>query len=514
MGSSIIKWYRERVKSSWKTAVISVFLIGLFAHAYKFTNTLPNHDALYSVYSSMNLVGSGRWFLAAACAPSSFFDLPWVNGLLSLLWIGLTAAAITDIFQIRNPFVIVLTSGILVTFPSVTNTFFFEFTADGYMLAMLLAALTVRFSMVGDDRKNHIVLSMLFVCLSCGIYQAYVSFALLLAMCHYIWELLCGVHDKKAYLKWIARQFIVYGGGMAAYWITWKLCLWLERASVTDYQGLTQLGLSVENILGMLKGTVVTIGQFLLGWNVAEHGWTVYAVMNVLLLLCLAAALVTAVVKSRLYRSPLYLFLVIISVGIMPFFACIFMLVSQGVFYHALMLQSLSVLYIFTALLCDKFWGARQSTVAGVFLAALVFKFALQANICYFEMDKCCERSFAEATEMLTRIHMVDGGEGERIAFIGGGDQSLALVNPPEAAEIMVHAHQIRPTLLYNHTYASLYFVSIMDSGYAPASQEEIAALMMNEQVKEMDVWPAEDSVIMVGDTVVLRLPDPGESSE
>ena len=31
--------------------------------------------------------------------------------------------------------------GLLVAFPSITETFFFEFTADGYFLAMLLATL-------------------------------------------------------------------------------------------------------------------------------------------------------------------------------------------------------------------------------------------------------------------------------------------------------------------------------------------------------------------------------------
>lgn len=101
MGEGFIQFYRTRVKKSWKLAFFSAFVIGLFVHMYKFTNTLPGHDSLFNVYGTQNIVRSGRWFLAAACSFSSFFDLPWVNGILSLFWIGVAAAVIADLILIK-----------------------------------------------------------------------------------------------------------------------------------------------------------------------------------------------------------------------------------------------------------------------------------------------------------------------------------------------------------------------------------------------------------------------------
>lgn len=108
MGTNILELYKKRCKYEWKVAFISTFLIGLLTHIYKFTNTLLNHDSLYSFYHDQNIVQSGRWFLSIACSISSYFDLPWVTGLLSVVFISLTTVVITEIFEIKNPVVIAL----------------------------------------------------------------------------------------------------------------------------------------------------------------------------------------------------------------------------------------------------------------------------------------------------------------------------------------------------------------------------------------------------------------------
>ena len=71
MGSEILAFYENKVKKSWKTAFYSAFFIGLLVHIYKFTNLLPNADALYNFYSNQNMTASGRWFLSIACGFSS-----------------------------------------------------------------------------------------------------------------------------------------------------------------------------------------------------------------------------------------------------------------------------------------------------------------------------------------------------------------------------------------------------------------------------------------------------------
>ena len=82
MGEDLIQFYKEKIKKEWKIAFLAAFLGCLLVHIFKFTNTLPNHDSLFNVYADQNVIGSGRWFLQYACGISSYFDLPWMNGLL------------------------------------------------------------------------------------------------------------------------------------------------------------------------------------------------------------------------------------------------------------------------------------------------------------------------------------------------------------------------------------------------------------------------------------------------
>lgn len=511
MGEGFLRFYRERVRESWKIAFFSALVVGLIAHLFKFTNYLPNHDALYFTYGTLDYLPNGRWLLPLACALSSFYDLPWLNGLLSLCWIGLTAAVVTDVFGLRSRFACFLTGALLVSFPVVTNSFFFEFTADGYMVAMLLAALSVRFSLVGERRGWALAAATLCVCLSCGIYQAYISFALLLAVCHFVQELLTEAHSARERGAWIGRQFLVYGGGLLLYWMVWQLLLRLRGRTITAYQGINQLGhIGPRTLLLALRESGVTLARFFLGGNVFQYGWSLYAVLNLLFLLLFAGMLVYAVGKTRLWRHPGSAALMLLCLLLLPFFAFVWAFLSPGVVYHMLMLQSLCVPYLFAVALCDRFGTPRVSRLAAVFFLVLVLKFSVQANICYYEMERCVRRSEATATEMLTRIHELDNGSVRRVAFLEGGDESLMVsAYTPALREITVHAHQLRADLLFDNTYAGIYLREIMGADYESLSGEELLALAESEETAGMAVWPARDSLRLVGDTAVIRLPAP-----
>ena len=86
MGLDLFSFLKNKVPKRQKIAFIGTFLISLLIHLYKFTNTLPNHDSLYNYYSDQNMLASGRWALSFACGISSYFDLPWVIGIFSCLF--------------------------------------------------------------------------------------------------------------------------------------------------------------------------------------------------------------------------------------------------------------------------------------------------------------------------------------------------------------------------------------------------------------------------------------------
>ena len=128
MGNCFYKMM-DKISNDEKFAVIISVIIGLLCHIYKIVNYLPNHDSIYNYYNSQNVIGSGRWFLSIACGFSSYYDLPWITGFLSILFISFTVAILVRVFSIENRFLISLVSGLLVCSPSITETLFFGFTS-------------------------------------------------------------------------------------------------------------------------------------------------------------------------------------------------------------------------------------------------------------------------------------------------------------------------------------------------------------------------------------------------
>ena len=81
----------------------------------------------------------------------------------------------------------------------------------------------------------------------------------------------------------------------------------------------------------------------------------------------------------------------------------------------------------------------------------------------------------------------------------------------PALREITVHAHQLRGSLLFDNTYAGLYLREMMGADYELVEGEELLALETAEETADMAVWPARDSLRLVGDTAVIRLPVPSQ---
>lgn len=509
MGAGILRFYREKVKKRWKTAFTSAFFLGLLIHLYKFTNTLYIRDSVLNDYASQNIVASGRWFLSAACSLSSWFDLPWLIGLFSLVLIGLTAAVVADLFRMENPVVIVLSSGLLVSFPAVTATFFYEYTADGYMLAMLLAALAARLTAMEGRGALRWLAAGVCLCFSCGIYQAYVSFALTLSICHFLQEALEGRRSTGDCLRWIGAQAAVYAGGLAAYYGVWKLCLRLEGVQATGYQGIDRVGRVDASVFRQAVDNVFyKFRWFMLDWGILEDGWTVYAALNVLFFAALALGLLLAARGSGLFRRPVQLLLSLLAVAAIPFAAFLWYFTSPAVGYHPLMLQGLAAPYIFTAVLYDRWFPPRQSTLAGLLLAAILLNFSVQANIGYFYLHRCYEATYQTCGELLSRVHLLTDMDPIPITVVGSTFDETYLDQGTEARAVRNMYQLLQKTLVYDqgHLVEFMRIAFDCDLVYPPAEERE--RLAASPEVASMACWPAAGSVAVVDGTVVVKLAD------
>ncbi len=517
MGEALMTIYRTRMKREYKLAFLSAFIMGLLVHLFKFTNVLPNHDTLYNFYSDQNMLGSGRWALQWACAFSGYYDLPWLNGMLAIVFLAVTAVVIVRLFKIQNPVVIVLTSAFLVTAIGTTETFLFEFTADGYFLAMLLAAVAVWCSRLNEKRIGMFVISAVCICLSCAIYQAYVSFALVLAVCYFIYEILQGECDKKQYWRWIVRQVILYVVALVTYYIVWKILLYITGTPISDNQGLSSAGqIGLSTVIGGLKASVANVIGYYLQWNVLKNGWTVYSLLSLVLIAVITIAILVAIVKTRLWKDRGRFVLLVLGVMAIFPFASIWEFVSDGVQYRPMMLQSLVLLSVLAVVLLERYANITVKNTVALLCCVVVLHNSIMANTAYYYMNLSYEHSFAEASEMMVRIHELEGiAAAEEIVVVGNRLEDVQWEftdsqtgKKTKEAEVHSLISGLETSLLYDHDHTISYLQTVLGMELKSADGEVQKQYGEKEIVRQMPVWPEKGSVAIVDDIVVIKLAD------
>ena len=86
--------------------LLCAFVLGLIAHGFCFFNANVSHDCLNAlVYTSdeyIHQISIGRFMRPIYSMIKGDVELPLVNGLLSLLFIGLSSYFVIDILEIKN----------------------------------------------------------------------------------------------------------------------------------------------------------------------------------------------------------------------------------------------------------------------------------------------------------------------------------------------------------------------------------------------------------------------------
>ena len=507
MGHDLLVFYRQKIKKEWKLAFMVAFLACLLIHIYKFTNPIQNHDSMFNVYTDQNMTSSGRWLLQLACGISSYFDLHWVNGLLCAVYLGLTTAIITELFRLKNPVVIGLCGAFLVATPSTTETLFFGFTADGYLLGLTLSAIAALLSCRGR-RLLHYTLSGLCICAVCAIYQAYISFAGVLCVCWMVIQLLENTMTIKDAWKWIFRHLMIYVLALATYYAIWKGIMALTGIQANEYQGISTAGqIGVGTIVSGAVKSVQNLFFFFLEWNILEHPITLYAVLNIVFLVAFVTVVCIALVKSGcICQSGKLVTILFMLIATVPMISLL-CFISDEVGYRPMMLHSVSILYMFTIMLFDRWTAPKLSTAFGLLIVVMIFNFSVMANVSYSALDACYEKSYYMGSQMMERIEEICEEEPvEAIYFSGSLKTNVAIDNAHPYSSIHMMATLIEDHLLYNFEHAYLFLHNTFDMDLPRLALDKRMDMDASDAVTTMGIWPAEDSVQVIDGVLVIKL--------
>ena len=408
-----------------KTALFTAFFAGLLTHMSALVSDFPNHDGLASMYFDQNMITSGRWFLGAACAITSYFSLPWLIGLISLIYIAIACTVTVKILKIEDPVYAFLISLIIAVFPSLASNFAYVFTMDGYMFGMLLCVLAVR--MVTVNKKFGWLIGAGLLAFGMGCYQSYICITMVLCL-YLVAEILLGDDSVKEKALSILRYFGMGAFGVALYYVLLRVLLIIQGKELDTYQGINEM--SETNGMGLfatVKYMYSDFVKFSLS-NVVLPNAVAIAGIVLLILLFLWCFIKTALSK-KLFKKPLFYVFVLIYMIAVPFVMNAILLITTKVTYHVLMRYqwafAIVILVAFIARYATEAkTESKEKPLMGWMLALSVVLVAITYivvdNIAYSNLQKKYEKTYAYCLRLADRIEETEGYyQGIPIAMVG-----------------------------------------------------------------------------------------------
>lgn len=233
----------KEVRSSQDKVILiclATFLWGIIAHAYMFFDFYPSHDSLMIVTMDEEWeVSLGRFMEPIYVFIRGAINAPWLLGILSLLFLSLSLFFIIELLNITRIVSIIILCGLFTTHITITALYatYMPFV-DIYMLSLLFVSSGIYLL---EKYKNGILLSVIFLTISLGLYQSYISCAITLMLFLILKKVIEGINPGQ-----LVKTLIKYGVCLVAsavlYLILTKISLQLCNITLADnYNSLSNL---------------------------------------------------------------------------------------------------------------------------------------------------------------------------------------------------------------------------------------------------------------------------------
>lgn len=521
MESSNFQFYSFYLKcinffKHWKVPIISTFLIGILSHGYAFFNYLPTWDSISNTRGVGVTFSSGRWLLEFAGKMFSEYNLPLINGVVSLALISLSVILILKIYNIQNNLFAILISGIVVSFPSVVSTFAFMFTADCYMLSFAFSLLAV-YLCKAHPRLGFLPAS-LYVCFSIALYQAFLSVTIISVITLFILDLFFNKYSIKQlfqnYYKYVLSVFI----GYILYEIISKIFLNITDNSLSDYQGINSVGfLSVPEIITAVKTNILKLislfGFEFLGVEGRSQAIGTYTFLNIAFLFLFIAIVLYTFIQKEVYKKPLISIIIIGSFTLIPFSICIFRYFSKSVAYDSLMMFSAVFLYLIFIILIAKSHHSSKAigfvkSLSIVVICCLIGYNTINANVNYFYMDMRYERTATIASDILDDICETPEylTETDKVAIWGANSKILQNGYQYNPTLPLIRGSEDTHNVLISQRHYKLFWLNFLGMDVNTATADEIYEIRETNEFKNMPCYPQNGYIKCINGIIVVKL--------
>ena len=463
--------------------------------------------------------GMGRFLTGIYREIRSPFTAPWLIGCLSLIWLSLAVYLLTKLFEMKQKIYIIITAALLATNYSLTllNATYLH-DADCYMLSVLLAVTGAYFTI-----KYFYGFVPGGICLasSMALYQANLPITLMILVLWFIKKTL-GNENWKRILIYCGQ---VLGTGVTAFF-TYKAGVWwfvLRKGIGTtgEYNSISGAGdFSGVNIGTLCLETIKYVYDFFVNIN----AYNITRVRNATIILVLLSVGMFALKMIKGKISVWNKIFSVVAVLAIPLVINSVYFISKGMsgLFHHLMIYPFCMVYFFFLFMMSCFWQsesiAKRSKlcVLGIWIErgiALLFVIIILNNITtandiYLKKSLESKATLSMMTRVVDRMEETEGYiTGETEVVIVGEVINSTLNRSRDGFDRYNHftGQAVPYSVTYYKTYAQ-YFHYILGYPVKMVDEGLRNEYMCREEVREMPVFPAMGSTMMLDGKLIVKL--------
>ncbi len=435
----------KRIPYTLRVALIATFVIGIVAHFFCYTNVFFNHDAAAMYWSRLSLADSAsgsRWLTPLWQTLVACVQMPWLEGLITLFFYGISAWLVCEVLQIRYTALIVLVSGILITSPTAISSNMYLSSAHQYSGALLFACL----ALYAFERWKHGWLWAFFSLLvSAGTYGAYVNVSVSLFLLLQIVRILSTVRESP--VRVLGKHVCFLVTFLASMIGTQGIISFLLWRAGEAAQG--RVDEAIHNTMGgylnMIGEALDLLFEYFSPFNdlsfFQENRF--YYGLFVVTAFCALAVMAALLVHNKLWRQPLRLLILAVDILCMPL---AMNLIGMFYFSHTLMQFAFVTPWVLFVCLAQTLfvqpdllaWVQGDVVRARAFAGYALLVVALSvvailngiylANVAYMKSYAIYESSISLTNRIVDRIEATPGyvaGE-TRVLLIGDVEKHYA----------------------------------------------------------------------------------------
>ena len=501
-----------RITKSEKAMFLSAFFGGIIAHLYAYTNTIPNFDGISRMYDEQQMTISGRWFLHYASALNWYTQMPMVLGVLGMFFLALSGMIIVHLFDLKSPLLSGLWGALFVVFPAVMDTNTYIYTSSAYYLAVLIAVIAVWAVKRG---KWGIPVGILLLAVSMGIYQTYVTVAIVLCMLLVMQEVMDERSEVKKIILLGVRFVLFLGLGAALYYVVLKAVLRVKGLKLLSYLGMSEVesGYPFKQLGVIGRKTYIQVGSFFFAG--ANGQKSALPLVVHILLLAVTLLLLALVLKERgVYRDRVKLLGFLVLLLLLPLGANFTQILSPYTEPRLIMKFSFVFFYLVPVLLINQLNENKTGKILGE-IAAVVLSCGLMVttiydweydNVMYTMLNQVHRSTLSFVTNVVSRIENCENYEMGMPVVVIGGFPSDRYDSDIEVYDVVRSGSALSSSVIPLNKHIYYYMNDWLNIPVQKPEEDVFVRIAETENFKQMPLYPNDGSVQIIDGCVVVKM--------